>query len=133
MTNEEKWTELAEAFEQESYVLYGLSPTAMVTQTLQTGISVLKTPFCEEKQQDELFFDSNADKDVEMAQEINQNGQCPTCDPNIRTLGGELPNAQLTQTSIACTLTGELMDESNPPFYLPSGYLISKKAKDKLI
>ena len=25
------------------------------------------------------------------------------------------------------------MDESNPPFYLPSGYLISKKAKEKLI
>ena len=68
-----------------------------------------------------------------MAQEINQNGQCPTCDPNIRSLGGELPNAQLTQTSIACTLTGELMNDSNPPFYLPSGYLISKKAKDKLI
>ena len=68
-----------------------------------------------------------------MAQEINQNGQCPTCDPNIRSLGVELPTAQLTQTSIACTLTGELMNESNPPYYLPSGYLISKKAKDKLI
>ena len=132
MTNEHRWVELAEKFEQESYTLYGLSPDAMVTQTLQTGISVLKTPFCEEKQQDELFFDSNVDRDVEMAQEINQNGACPTCDPNIRSLGVELPCAQLTQTSIACTITGELMDESNPPFYLPSGYLISKKAKDKL-
>ena len=71
MTKEEKWTELAETFEQESYALYGLCPTSMVTQTLQTGISVLKTPFCDEKQQDELFFEASGDKDVEMAQEIN--------------------------------------------------------------
>ena len=25
------------------------------------------------------------------------------------------------------------MNESNPPYYLPSGYLISRKAKEKLI
>ena len=25
------------------------------------------------------------------------------------------------------------MNETNPPFYLPSGYLISKRAKDKLV
>ena len=34
MTNEDKWNELAENFEQESYALYGLAPDAMVTQTL---------------------------------------------------------------------------------------------------
>ena len=68
-----------------------------------------------------------------MEQEINQNGQCPTCDKNIMSLGVELPHAQLTQTSIACSHTGELMNETNPPFYLPSGYLISKHAKEKLI
>lgn len=34
MTDEERWTELAENFEQESFALYGLTPDAMVTQTL---------------------------------------------------------------------------------------------------
>ena len=34
MTKEDKWAELAERFEQESYALYGLCPTSMVTQTL---------------------------------------------------------------------------------------------------
>ena len=79
----------------------------MVTQSLQTGISVLKTSMCEEKVEDELF----ANEDTEMADDsvINENGKCPTCHPKMRSLGLELPNSLHTLTQISCSLTGEAM------------------------
>ena len=47
MTSDERWHELASQFEKESLALYGLNETALVTHALQTGISVLKTVFCD--------------------------------------------------------------------------------------
>jgi hypothetical protein len=55
MTSEERWFSLALQFEKESLALYGLADTALVTHALQTGISVLKTVFCD-KQQEESFM-----------------------------------------------------------------------------
>ena len=75
----------------------------MVTHSLQIGISVLKTSMCEERVEDELF----ANEDAEMADTaINENGKCPTCHPRMRSLGLELPNSLHTLTQISCSLTG---------------------------
>ena len=76
-----RWSDLADAFEQEAFTLYGLSDHSMVAHTLQTGISVLKTSLCEDKTEDELLFVG----DVEMSDSaVNENGKCPTCDPKMR-------------------------------------------------
>ena len=126
LTRSGRWSDLADAFEKEAFGLYGLSDQSIVTQTLQTGISVLKTSLCEEKAEDELFATSIGDTgDVEMQESsVNENGKCPTCDPKMRQLGMELPNSLHTLTQISCSLTGQTMNDSNPPVYLPSGYLI---------
>ena len=50
----------------------------------------------------------------------------------MRDLGKDLPQAHLAQTSITCRVTGEVMDEMNPPYYLPSGYLVSEKARSMI-
>ena len=64
---------------------------------------------------------------------INGNGKCPTCDPKMRQLSADLPNSLHTLTVLSCSLTGKIMDESNPPVYLPSGHLICEQAKKDLI
>ena len=64
---------------------------------------------------------------------VNENGKCPTCDPKMRQLGLELPNSLHTLTQISCSLTGKAMTDSNPPVYLPSGYLVCEQAKLRLI
>lgn len=55
MTSEERWVSLALQFEKESLAIYGLADTSLVTHALQTGISVLKTVFCD-KQLEESFM-----------------------------------------------------------------------------
>ena len=133
LTRSGRWCDLADAFEKEAFSLYGLSDHSMVTQTLQTGISVLKTSLCEEKNEDELFC-IGEDNDVEMNESaLNENGKCPTCDPKMRQLGMDLPNSLHTLTQISCSLTGKAMGDSNPPVYLPSGFLICEQAKLTLI
>ena len=102
-----------------------------MSQTLQSGISVLKTTLCEEKLEDELF--QNLDCEMNESQPVNENGECPTCEPKMRSLGRELPSSLHTLTQVSCSITGLQMNDSNPPFYLPSGYLISEQAKLRLI
>ena len=105
MTSLGRWSDLADAFEKEAFALYGLSDHSMVTQTLHTGISVLKTTLCEEKVEDELFDTQRGD--VEMAETaVNENGKCPTCDPKMRQLSLDLPNSLHTLTQVSCSLTG---------------------------
>jgi len=54
---------------------------------------------------------------------------CPTCDPKIINLGKNLPNAHLEQTAITCRVSKTLMNESNPPLFLPTGYIISEDGR----
>ena len=65
MTRGGKWETLAENFEKEAFALFGLPLASIAEQTLQTGISVLKTPFCEEKHKDGLIFDGDRDVNME--------------------------------------------------------------------
>lgn len=95
---------------------------------------MLKTPLCEDKAQDELLSIHRPSKDADMQDAMETlNGKCPTCDPKLRQLSFDLPNSLHSLTQLSCSLTGQPMNDSNPPVYLPSGYLISEKAKVKLI
>ncbi|CDW78602.1 lissencephaly type-1-like motif-containing protein [Stylonychia lemnae] len=106
----------------EFYRLFALPDTPMISQSLSTGIPLLKTEFC-------MHNDS-------------ANQSCPTCACNIRKLGQKLPFSHQTQTCITCVVTGELMNDQNQPLFLPSGHIISERGlklirdqseKDKVI
>jgi len=106
-TRSGRWEDLATQFESEVFALYGLQTHSLVTQTLQTGISVLKTSLCEDKAEDELLSITRGQNDAEMMDDVvHPNGKCPACDPKIRQLSGDLPNSLHTLTQLSCSLTG---------------------------
>jgi len=56
------------------------------------------------------------------------NQKCPTCAPLIRDLANHVPSVQRSHSRIICQISGEVMDEHNPPLVLPNGHAYSKKA-----
>ena len=73
----------------------------------QSGLMSLKTPFCNI--------------------ENNKNIVCPTCNIEIKTLGHALPSSHHPVTALFCRISGEKMDEKNPPLALPNGQVYSEK------
>ena len=51
----------------------------------------------------------------------------------MRKLGQKLPFSHHTQTCIKCKVTGELMSDKNQPLFLPTGYVVSERALDKMV
>jgi len=103
----DRWRLLANAFMKESYRLHGLTAESLLSLTLQAGLASLKTVFCD---------DSGAKKD-----------HCPTCSKLLKELAKELPYSYHLHTLMVCKITGEVMDENNPPMLHTSGYVYSDK------
>lgn len=75
----------------------------------QSGLMSLKTPFC--------------------VSDKNKNMVCPTCNVEIQKLAGKLPSSHHPVTALICRISGEKMDESNPPIALSNGQVFSEKVK----
>ena len=60
--------------------------------------------------------------------EGNNVRNCPTCSPAFQPIGPTLPRALESHTHLICKLSGEVMDDSNPPLAFPSGHVYSSKA-----
>ncbi len=73
----------------------------------QSGLMSLKTPFC--------------------YTEKNKNMVCPLCNLEIQKLATTLPSSHHPVTSLICRITGEKMDEKNPPLALSNGQVYSEK------
>jgi len=73
----------------------------------QCGLMSLKTPFCKT--------------------EKNKNMVCPTCNIEIQKLATSLPSSHHPVTALICRVTGERMDETNPPMALSNGQVYSEK------
>jgi len=52
---------------------------------------------------------------------------CPVCCEPYATLAAHVPNVERPYSSLVCRLSGECMDDTNPPFVLPSGRVYSRK------
>jgi len=102
------WSELIEQFKHDNYVLYSLTSNSLLDITLQAGISAIKTPMCGE------------------IEYININ--CPACNPTFSKISGDLPCALHSHSRLRCRITGDIMNEDNPPMVLPNGFVYSKKA-----
>jgi len=107
LMSEERWGFLAGMFMQESYRLYSLTSESLLSLTLQNGLSSLKTQFCEDP--------------------TCKNEKCPTCSHLLGELAKLLPYSYHLHTSVVCKITGEIMNENNPPMALPNGYVYSEK------
>ena len=57
--------------------------------------------------------------------------QCPVCSKHFNELGKTLPFAHHSQSYLICALSGEPMNEHNPPLVLPNGYVYGQKVKKK--
>lgn len=109
----ERWDDLIKLFRNNNFVINSLASHSLLSITLQSGLSVLKSPFC---------YDSNA-----------HNKDCPICNEHMNVLAAELPLAKYTNSKLVCCISGAVMNEDNTPMALPNGYVYGRAALDAMI
>ncbi|GES77038.1 hypothetical protein RCL_jg25926.t1 [Rhizophagus clarus] len=108
-----RWDALIAQFRADNFALNSLTSQPLLTVTLQAGLSALKTPMC--------------------SQPDNRNINCPVCSPDtLGLLAQNLPLSHHVNSTIVCRLSGEIIDEDNPPMSLPNGYVYSLKALEEM-
>lgn len=112
MYSERKWLELELAFKQENYRLHGLTRESTVEIMLKAGLASLKTRKC--------------------GTEADRKPNCPTCVEPYLSLAQSLPRGRHENSILVCSISGEIMDENNPPMALPNGNVYSFKALSRL-
>ncbi|CAB3408615.1 unnamed protein product [Caenorhabditis bovis] len=106
----ERWRKCEEMFVAEFYRLYQLCTQSVFSITMQCGLAAHKTPSC--------CLDQRKRSEV----------KCPVCNPLCWPIAADLPNAHVTQSTILCTKTGEICDDTeNAPYLFPSGHVYGKK------
>lgn len=99
-----RWQSLIEHFKQDNYNLFQLNSVSVFSVVLQAGLSALKTPHCYLKPG-------------------QKNPECPLCSPLLNELARELPYPHCSQSKLICSITGQPLNEHNPPKMLPNGYI----------
>jgi len=59
-------------------------------------------------------------------------GCCPACDEHLGAIAACLPRAHKSQSMLICRISGDTMDESNPPLAFPNGQVYSSNAITKM-
>lgn len=112
MYSERKWLELELAFKQDNYKLHGLTHESTIEIMLKAGLASLKTRKC--------------------GTEADRKPNCPTCVEPYLSLAQSLPRGRHENSILVCSISGEIMDENNPPMALPNGNVYSLNALTKL-
>lgn len=105
LLNPDRWKALVHQFRQENFKLFQLNHHSVFTVTLQAGLSALKTPQC---------YKSDGS---------SKNTDCPVCSKHLNELGKKLPYAHCAQSRLICSISGEPLNENNPPMMLPNGHV----------
>lgn len=58
----------------------------------------------------------------------SRNPNCPVCNEQFNLIAAPLPIALHSHSCLVCRVTGEIMNEDNPPMVLPNGFVYSKNA-----
>jgi macrophage erythroblast attacher len=104
-----RWRALIKQFRSDNYTLHSLAPLSALEVTLQAGLSALKTASC--------------------ARRDDKNVNCPVCvEQTFSLLAEKLPLGHHVNSCYVCRITGEIMDEDNPPMVTPDGYVYSRKS-----
>ena len=100
-------------FKKDNYELHNLTTPSLLNMTLQVGLSALKTHAC--------------------YQVDNNNIHCPVCAKDtFGVLASTLPHSHHVNSCIVCRITGDLMNENNPPMVLPNGNVYSTRALQEM-
>ncbi|KAJ2159169.1 GID complex subunit containing RING finger motif [Coemansia sp. RSA 552] len=111
MFDKGRWTQLALEFRSVIFRMFSLPTQPLLHLLLQTGLSALKTPAC------------ISDDPTE------HNRNCPVCQTEtLGKLAKDLPLSHHVNSNLVCRITGEKMNEDNPPMRLPNGYVYSLNA-----
>ena len=65
--------------------------------------------------------------------EAERNPQCPVCSKPFNALAKPLPYAHCSQSYLICSLSGNPMNEHNPPMALPNGYVYGEQVRHHLL
>lgn len=103
-----RWDNLILSFRNENYRLYQLSNQSLLSVTLQTGLSALKTPQC---------YSSGS-----------KNFNCPVCQIDFNVIANNLPFSHCAQSRLICRVTGLPLNEHNLPMMLPNGQIFGQLA-----
>ncbi|CAC9698933.1 conserved Plasmodium protein, unknown function [Plasmodium sp. DRC-Itaito] len=104
--NYNRWKKVINLFKKVYSDISGLNTNPLLELLIKAGISVIKTDNCGNK----------------------ISTKCPTCIKELKNTINKLPNIQKTKSFLVCPYTNEVMDENNPPFTTPTGYVFSEKA-----
>ncbi|NWT87277.1 MAEA protein, partial [Lanius ludovicianus] len=96
---------LIQQFRYDNYRLHQLGNNSVFTITLQAGLSAIKTPQC--------YKEDGSSK----------NPDCPVCSKSLNKLAQPLPMAHCANSRLVCKISGDVMNENNPPMMLPNGYV----------
>jgi len=110
LLDDKQWDLLIEQFRQENYKIHQLNSYSVFQVCLQAGLSALKTPNCYSKGDDK------------------RNSDCPVCTVPLNTLAKPLPNAHSSHSRLICSISGEPMNECNPPLMFPNGHCYGQNA-----
>lgn len=108
MYGEHKWLELEVAFKDDDYRLHGLTRDSTIEILLKAGLSSLKTRKC--------------------GKDPGRNPTCPTCVEPYLSLAHRLPRSRHENSVLVCSISGQIMDENNPPMAMPNGNVYSYAA-----
>lgn len=103
------WETLATAFLDDASKLHGISRVSSLMLRLQAGLVALNPPHASHTQRSD-----------------------PLRDEGMAQLAAGLPNSKHVHTRLVCRLTGEVMDEHNPPAALPNGQVYSRAALETM-
>jgi macrophage erythroblast attacher len=108
----ERWSDIRALFRKEIFDLHSIPASPQLISSLKAGLSVLKTPSC--------------------TRPLDANMNCPVCTPPYSAIAQDLPFSHHENSSIVCRITGEVMDENNPPLILPNGHVYSRLALERM-
>lgn len=108
MYGEHKWKELENAFKDDNYRLHGLTRESTIEILLKAGLSSLKTRKC--------------------GKDPGRNPNCPTCVEPYLSLAHRLPRSRHENSVLVCSISGQIMDENDPPMAMPNGNVYSYAA-----
>jgi macrophage erythroblast attacher len=101
-----RWKNLVKELQLDVFALNSLTKEPMLSLTLQAGLTAMKTYSCNNPE--------------------DRNVNCPVCAADtFGALSKTLPFAHHVNSALVCRISGKIMDESNPPLVLPSGYVYS--------
>mmetsp|Transcript_27305 Transcript_27305/g.43851 ORF Transcript_27305/g.43851 Transcript_27305/m.43851 type:complete len:389 (-) Transcript_27305:170-1336(-) len=95
--------DLAQRLKAEMWQVSFVAPQSQLSIALQAGLTCLKSTQCLENR--------------------DPSSKCPVCHPILSQIAVMLPYANRRNSTLVCTMTGEIMNENNAPMALPNGYV----------